>query len=109
MFQAFEMLATPGDIILVNSPVYCMAIDVLQPMGCTLLGVETDKYGLNPQSLRNIMARWQPADAKNPNSDIPKFIYINPNGSNPSGGSMTLERKQQTYQVSIYRTVKPVI
>jgi len=95
------MLAKPGDKILVNTPVYCMAIDVLQPMGCTLLQVETDQYGLKPQSLRDIMSQWKPADAKNPDSDIPKFIYINPNGTNPTGASMTLQRKRETYKVSV--------
>lgn len=73
----------------------------LRPLGCRIISVPCDEYGMSAEALRkSLSSRWTPADAKDPNSDIPKFMYVIPTGSNPAGTSMTLERKKNIYQVS---------
>ena len=52
-----------------------------------------------PERLAETMSRWKPTDARNPQSDIPKLLYTIPNGVNPTGSSLTEQRKAQIYQV----------
>lgn len=52
-----------------------------------------------PDALRDILARWDPADAQKPGSSVPRVLYTIPNGGNPTGASMTAERKQKVYEV----------
>lgn len=52
-----------------------------------------------PEALRDILARWDPADAQKPGSGSPRVLYTIPNGGNPTGASMTAERKQEVYEV----------
>lgn len=73
----------------------------LRPLGCNLLSVETDHHGMIPDSLRSVMSKWKPSDKTDPQSDIPRVLYTIPNGVNPTGASLTYDRKQEIYQVTI--------
>ena len=59
----------------------------------------TDHNGMIPDSLEEIMSRWKPEDAKHSECRIPKLVYTIPNGVNPTGASLTLDRKQAIYKV----------
>jgi len=73
-------------------------------LGCKFLSIETDQDGLNPDSLRQVLSsRWSPEDAVNPASDLPKVLYTVPVAGNPSGVSLTLERKKEIYKVQYDR------
>ena len=69
------------------------------PKGCKLLPIETDEDGMKPESLRQVLYRWKPEDAKNPMSDIPRVVYTIPNGVNPTGTSLSTNRRKEIYQV----------
>lgn len=71
----------------------------LKPLGCNLMGVDTDHQGMQPDHLRSVLSKWKPEDAKDPESDIPKILYTIPNAGNPTGVSQTLQRKEEIYQV----------
>ncbi|XP_069797445.1 kynurenine/alpha-aminoadipate aminotransferase, mitochondrial [Narcine bancroftii] len=98
--KVFEMLISPGDSILLDCPTYSGTLALLRPMGCKFLTVSSDQYGIIPQSLSDVLSRWSPEDAKNPDSDIPKVLYTIPNGGNPTGASITPERKVEIYQIA---------
>lgn len=68
-------------------------------MPVNLLAVEIDEYGMKPNSLQNILNNWKPNDASQCDSDIPKVIYTIPNCGNPTGASLSLERKKEIYEV----------
>ncbi|KAI0215056.1 Kynurenine/alpha-aminoadipate aminotransferase, mitochondrial [Lamellibrachia satsuma] len=72
----------------------------LRPLGCRWVTVDSDKFGMIPESLKQALSRWKPSDINNVKSDIPKFMYINPTGGNPTGMSMSLERKREIYQLA---------
>ena len=57
-----------------------------------IIDVEGDGDGMIPQRL---LASIQ--SARTP----PRVLYITPTGGNPSGATLTLERKQQIYQVEV--------
>ncbi|KAJ8390305.1 hypothetical protein AAFF_G00108740 [Aldrovandia affinis] len=72
----------------------------LQPLGCNIINVPSDEYGMIPQGLKEVLSRWDPADAKKLGSTIPRILYTIPNGGNPTGASMTTERKREVYQLA---------
>ena len=75
----------------------------MRPLGCRLIPVDGDQYGMNDEELRKALSKWSPSDSENPQSDVPKFMYVIPIGNNPTGTSMTLERKKKIYQVKLHR------
>ncbi|XP_067885388.1 kynurenine/alpha-aminoadipate aminotransferase, mitochondrial [Heterodontus francisci] len=98
--KVFDMLLNPGDTVLLDTPTYAGTLATLQPLGCKILSVSSDQHGLIPQSLSDILSKWKPEDAKNPASDIPRVLYTIPNGGNPTGVSITADRKREVYQIA---------
>lgn len=68
--------------------------------GINCLAADADSDGIIPSEIQRLLSRWKPGDAKNPASDIPKVIYLVPNGGNPSGATISTARRHQIYQVS---------
>ncbi|KAL7875705.1 hypothetical protein AOLI_G00106680 [Acnodon oligacanthus] len=95
--KVFEMLVNPGDTVLLDAPTYSGTLAALQPLGCNIVNVPSDQYGMIPDGLRDILAQW---DSHKPDSTTPKVLYTIPNGANPTGASMTLERKQKVYELA---------
>lgn len=59
----------------------------------------SDQHGMIPKALKEVLSRWNPEDVKKLKNDTPKFLYTIPNGGNPTGASLTTERKKEIYQV----------
>ncbi|XP_068125390.1 kynurenine/alpha-aminoadipate aminotransferase, mitochondrial isoform X1 [Hyperolius riggenbachi] len=98
--KVFEMLVNPGDNVLMDTTAYSGTLAAVRPLGCNLIGVPTDQHGIIPQALKDILSRWQPEDATNPEKNSPKVLYTVPNGGNPTGSSLTIERKIEIYQIA---------
>ncbi|KAG3294500.1 aminoadipate aminotransferase, transcript variant X2 [Ictidomys tridecemlineatus] len=96
--KIFEMLVDPGDNILLNEPAYSATIQALLPLGCNIINVPSDKYGIIPDSLTEILCKWKPEDSKDPKKKTPKFLYTVPNGNNPTGNSLRGDRKKKIYE-----------
>ncbi|KAJ8028785.1 Kynurenine/alpha-aminoadipate aminotransferase, mitochondrial [Holothuria leucospilota] len=97
--MAFEMLLKQGDKVLVSSPIYSGTRSILEPYSTDYLIVESDENGMKPESLKSKLSRWSKDDIKDENSDIPKILYTVPNGDNPSGVSLTAERREEIYKI----------
>ncbi|XP_034627878.1 kynurenine/alpha-aminoadipate aminotransferase, mitochondrial-like isoform X3 [Trachemys scripta elegans] len=95
--KVFEMLINPGDNILLDAPTYPGTLAALKPLGCNIINVPSDQYGIIPKALKEILSRWSPEDVRKHNN-IPKFLYTIPNGGNPTGTSLTTDRKKEIYQ-----------
>ncbi|TFK16101.1 neurotrypsin [Platysternon megacephalum] len=98
--QVFDMLINPGDNVLLEDPSYSGTLSALKPLGCNIIKVPTDKHGIIPKALKEILSRWRPEDAKKLNNNLPKFLYTVPNGSNPAGTSLTADCKKKIYQLA---------
>ncbi|GMH66655.1 hypothetical protein TrRE_jg4023 [Triparma retinervis] len=97
--KAFEMLLEPGhDTLLIENPTYSGSLAFLGPLGVTLKGVETDAQGIVPSKLRNVLDNWE---VQNGGRKKPRVIYTIPTGSNPTGGSLTFERKSEIYDICV--------
>ncbi|XP_074847968.1 kynurenine/alpha-aminoadipate aminotransferase, mitochondrial-like [Carettochelys insculpta] len=100
--KVFDMLVNHGDNVLLEDPSYPMAVLSLKALGSNIIKVPTDQHGVIPKALQEILSRWRPGDAKKLNNNLPKFLYVIPNGSNPSGSTMTTDRKKEIYQLARY-------
>ncbi|XP_019898937.1 kynurenine/alpha-aminoadipate aminotransferase, mitochondrial isoform X1 [Esox lucius] len=98
--KVFEMLVNPGDNVLIDAPTYSGTLAALQPLGCNLVSVPSDQYGMIPKGLKEVLSRWDPADVHKPHSTIPRVLYTIPNGGNPTGASMTAQRKWEVYELA---------
>ncbi|XP_028997727.1 kynurenine/alpha-aminoadipate aminotransferase, mitochondrial isoform X2 [Betta splendens] len=98
--KVFEMLVNPGDNVLLDAPTYPGTLAALQPLGCNIISVPSDQHGIVPSALKEILSRWDPSQVHAPGSTAPKILYTIPNGGNPTGASLTPERKQQVYELA---------
>uniref|UniRef100_A0A8C6R757 Kynurenine/alpha-aminoadipate aminotransferase, mitochondrial n=2 Tax=Nannospalax galili TaxID=1026970 RepID=A0A8C6R757_NANGA len=98
--KAFEMLINPGDNILVNEPLFSGTLYAMQPLGGNIINVPSDEHGIIPDGLKKVLSRWKPEDSKDPMKKTPKFLYTVPNGDNPTGNSLTSDRKKEIYELA---------
>ena len=79
-----RILVDPGDCVLVESPTYLAALQVIQSYQGISHGVACDEHGMLPESLEEQLKLHRP-----------KLVYINPTFSNPTGKVWSRERRQQ--------------
>jgi kynurenine/2-aminoadipate aminotransferase len=97
LVKTFEMLLNEGDSILVEDPTYSGALAALRPLGVEIVGVEVDHEGLNPHALETTLSQWH---TTHPNRPLPKALYTIPTGQNPSGSTLSTERKKEIYAIA---------
>lgn len=79
-----KLLITPGDYIAVEGPTYLAALQSFNAYEPKYFQIETDKEGLIPESLEEIIKNYPV-----------KFVYSVPTFQNPSGKTIQLERRQR--------------
>jgi DNA-binding transcriptional MocR family regulator len=80
-----EQLVQPGTRVLVEAPTYDRPIKILRRLGAEIVGVPMDDDGLDPDAL--------------PAGDA-AFLYTIPTFQNPSGRTLTLERRRRLVEVA---------
>lgn len=98
--KAFDLFTAGGPHdapVLVEEPTYSGSLAYLQPTGTHLVGVPCDSGGLDPQALAEILRGWNASSSGSPR---PRVLYTIPVGSNPTGASLTLERKKDIYSIA---------
>ena len=78
-----------GDCVLTESPTYMAAIQAFQTYGARFAPVPTDSEGLIPEALPALIER-----------ERPKFLYTIPNFQNPTGVTLTAERRRKLYSIA---------
>jgi DNA-binding transcriptional MocR family regulator len=96
--HALELVAKifldPGDVVLAEAPSYVTALVVFKSFQAVVDHVETDELGMIPESLREHIVRLR-ADGKRI-----KFLYTVPTFSNPSGVTMSWERRLEVLEIA---------
>ena len=89
-----KIMLDPGDVVLVERPAYLAAVQVFELYQAELRGVDSDAHGLNTDSLEEaiteLKARGQRA----------KFIYTVATFGNPSGATLSLERRHKLLEIA---------
>ncbi|KAL0490892.1 2-aminoadipate aminotransferase [Acrasis kona] len=96
--KSFEMLLNSGqgDTIIVETPCYTGALAALTPLEPNIITTPIDANGIIPELLEDIIKGHY---AKNPTKKI-KFLYCVPTGQNPSGATLTIDRKKKIYELA---------
>ncbi len=76
-----KLLINPGDRVLVEAPTYLGALQAWNAYGPEYVTVPSDENGMQTDALENALRTG------------PKFIYVLPNFQNPTGATLSLERR----------------
>ena len=91
--QALDLIGKvfidPGDPIVVGLPSYLGALQAFSAHRARLIGVALDKQGMNVDRVEEILRNHKEKGERI------KFIYIVPDFQNPSGVTMSLERRKR--------------
>jgi 2-aminoadipate transaminase len=85
-----KALITPGDKVAVEAPTYLGAIQAMTPYEPSFVSMDTDDDGLIPESLDEALK----------NNEI-KLIYLVPTFQNPTGRTISLERRKKIAELII--------
>lgn len=80
-----KILCNEGDVIICEDPSFIGSLNAFRSYGAKLVGIPMDNDGMVPEALEQALG-------SNPNA---KFIYTIPNFQNPTGRTMTLERRKK--------------
>ena len=98
-----RVLLDEGDAIVVTRPTYFTAIPIFRSYGVQFIEVGQDHDGLDVDDLSRVLAsRERDGLAK------PKFIYNVPDFHNPTGITMSLERRKALIQLASERGIHVV-
>ena len=87
-----KILISKGDKIAVEAPTYLGAISAFNPYQPEYVRMDTDDYGLIPESLDSILSEHSI-----------KFIYLVPTFQNPTGRTIPMERREKIAEIIIKR------
>jgi 2-aminoadipate transaminase len=90
-----RLLLDEGDSIVVTAPTYFTAIPIFRSFGANFIEVGQDQDGLDVHQLANRIDQLQRSG-----SPLPKFIYNVPDFHNPTGITMSLERRQALLELA---------
>lgn len=84
-----KVLLDPGDVVLTENPTYLAAIQAFQTFEARFVPVPTDAQGLIPEALPELIRDHRP-----------KFLYTIPNFQNPTGITLTAERRAAVAEIA---------
>jgi len=85
-----EQLVSPGTRVLVEAPTYDRPVKILTRLGAEIVPVEMDDEGLVPEALEQALD----------SGDAPAFLYTIPTFQNPSGRTLSVERRHFLAQLA---------
>ena len=74
----------PGDVVLVESPTYAGALRSFRAAGARIVSVPSGPDGIDLEELETTLQRVRP-----------KFLYVIPTYHNPTGSSLTVEKRRR--------------
>ena len=97
--QALDLLGktliSPGDKVIVEGPTFLATIQCFRLYGAQLISAPIDGQGVQTDRLEQLIAEHRP-----------KFVYLIPTFGNPSGATLSLERRRKVLELAAkYQTV----
>ncbi|MAD18088.1 MAG: GntR family transcriptional regulator [Alteromonadaceae bacterium] len=83
-----QLYTQPGDLIALEEQTYPGILSIATFLGRKVVGVKMDEQGMQPAALTHIMKTLSP-----------KLVIIVPSHQNPTGATMSIERRQQIAHV----------
>ncbi len=87
---ACKVLCNEGDTLICESPSFIGSLNAFRSYGVALKGVEMDEDGMDIHKLEETLN----------DSEGQKVIYVIPNFQNPTGGTMSREKRKAVYELA---------
>lgn len=85
-----KLFLDEGDLVIVENPSYMGAINAFKVFGPAFIGITMDENGMNMAQLEKVLK----------DGNIPKFLYTIPDFQNPTGITMSLERRKRLLELA---------
>ena len=90
MDLATKSLVNEGDVVITEAPSFIGSLNTFRSYNAKLVGVKIDDDGMNMEELEKALQTHKNA----------RFIYTIPNFQNPSGITMSLEKRKKMYELA---------
>ncbi|MCL2023154.1 MAG: PLP-dependent aminotransferase family protein [Oscillospiraceae bacterium] len=90
MDLATKVLCDEGDLILCENPSFIGSLNCFRSYNAKLIGIPIEADGINIEALENALKT---------HTNI-RFLYIIPNFQNPTGATMSLEKRRRVYALA---------
>lgn len=90
MDLATKSLVNEGDVVITEAPSFIGSLNTFRSYNAKLVGVKIDDDGMNMEELEKALQTHKNA----------RFIYTIPNFQNPSGITMSLEKRKKIYELA---------
>jgi 2-aminoadipate transaminase len=97
-----KVFVDPGDIIIVELPSYIGGLQAFTAYRAKMIGVPQDNEGMRMDKLEKVLDKLARRKKK------PKFIYVVPDFQNPSGVTMSLDRRKKLLELA-YQHGVPIV
>ncbi|MCX7815099.1 MAG: PLP-dependent aminotransferase family protein [Tepidimonas ignava] len=85
-----KTLISPGDKVIVEGPTFLATIQCFKLYGAELITVPVDGQGADVDALERLVAEHRP-----------KLVYLIPTFGNPSGATLSLERRRRVLELAV--------
>jgi 2-aminoadipate transaminase len=85
-----KVMLDPGDHVVLENPSYLGAIQAFDAYETRYLTARTDEDGIIPESLEAVLDEAEP---------FPKFLYLVPNFQNPTGRTLSSDRRERIVRI----------
>ncbi|EGW33585.1 aromatic amino acid aminotransferase [Spathaspora passalidarum NRRL Y-27907] len=90
--STLRTFCTRGDSILVEEYSFSSALETAHALGVNTIPVTMDEFGLIPSALEELLKNWI--------GKTPRLLYTICTGQNPTGSSLSAERRKQIYEIA---------
>ncbi len=97
-----KVFLDPDDIVVLELPTYVGGLQAFNAYRAKMMGVPQDEEGMRTDLLEKVLDKLAKKNKK------PKFIYVVPDFQNPSGNTMSLERRKRLLELA-YQYEVPII
>lgn len=88
-----KIFIDPGDPVILGLPSYLGGIQAFKSFRANMLGARLDKQGMNIDTIEDILRTYTAKGQKI------KFVYVVPDFQNPSGVTLSLERRKRLLEI----------
>lgn len=91
---ACAILIRPGDLVIVDSPTYHLALPIFADHGAEIVGAPADRDGIDPDATADLIAAAQRDGRRVP------MLYLVPTFGNPTGHNLSVERRRALVELA---------
>ena len=84
-----KLFIEPGDVVLVEAPTYSATLQILKSYRAKPISIASDDDGILPDDLEAKIKQYHP-----------KFVYLIPTFQNPSGKTLSAERREAVAEIT---------